>query len=220
MNTELLTMKGAVGGPGIDYSLGLANVDNKRGIHVGVISQNECLQAWADSSEPDYGKPDEIDDIECPECGFLFHVAPGTEWGDRITCPDNPAHEFNVGDDMELEAVGYDLNDGEYLAWAGDDGDIMITSSPYFTYAHFCSPCAPGAGYLMQPFKIPKGYKDTAHTLTEISPDTESDLYKTLAEATGFPKCFCFGHDWFEDGKAPYRVFNVQTGEEVKPNVL
>ena len=205
MNTELLTMKGAEGGPGIDYSLGLANVNKKRGpgqgIHVGVISQNECLQAWADSSEPDCGSPSDIDDITCPECGFLFHVAPGTEWGDRITCPDNPAHEFHVGQDMELEPMGYDLNDGEYLAYAGDDGDIMISVSPYYTYCHFCSPCAPGAGYLMQPFRIPKDYKDTAHTLTEISPATEGDLYKTLAEAAGFPKCFCFSHDFFEAEK-------------------
>lgn len=28
-------------------------------------------------------------------------------------------------------------------------------------------------------------------------------------------KAYCFGHDWFEDGKAPYRVYSVETGKEV-----
>lgn len=29
--------------------------------------------------------------------------------------------------------------------------------------------------------------------------------------------CYCFGHDWFEDGRAPYRVFRVSDGFEIKP---
>lgn len=28
---------------------------------------------------------------------------------------------------------------------------------------------------------------------------------------------YCFGHDWFEDKRAPYRVFLVETGKEVLP---
>jgi len=28
--------------------------------------------------------------------------------------------------------------------------------------------------------------------------------------------CYCFGHDWFEDGKAPYPVYSVETGELVE----
>lgn len=28
-------------------------------------------------------------------------------------------------------------------------------------------------------------------------------------------KAYCFGHDWFDAGKAPYRVFSVETGKEV-----
>lgn len=203
MNTELWTGKAAVDGPGEDLSLGLVNVNTEpgpnQGIHVGVISQHECLQAWADSSKEDLGKPEEI---ECPLCGEPFQAAGGTEWGDIVECPGpNCNHHFEAGQDMELEAIGYDLNDGEYLAYAGNDGDIMITSSPYYTYSHFCNLCAPGAGYLMSPFRIPKRYKETAHALTEISPDTESDLYQTLAQAAKFPKCFCFSHDFFEDIK-------------------
>jgi len=29
-----------------------------------------------------------------------------------------------------------------------DDTDIFIIKSPYYTFARFCSPCAPGAGHL------------------------------------------------------------------------
>lgn len=28
-------------------------------------------------------------------------------------------------------------------------------------------------------------------------------------------KTFCFGHDWFDDGKAPYKVFRVDDDSEV-----
>lgn len=30
-------------------------------------------------------------------------------------------------------------------------------------------------------------------------------------------KTYALGHDWFEDGSAPYPVYSVATGEEVKP---
>ena len=30
-------------------------------------------------------------------------------------------------------------------------------------------------------------------------------------------RAFCFGHDWFEEGKAPYPVFSVATGKRVRP---
>ena len=34
---------------------------------------------------------------------------------------------------------------------------------------------------------------------------------------SALPRCkaYCFGHDWFEGGRAPYRVFSVETGKEV-----
>ena len=31
-------------------------------------------------------------------------------------------------------------------------------------------------------------------------------------------KTYCFGHDWFEGGKAPYTVYSVETGELVAPD--
>lgn len=179
---------------GIDYSHGMSNVDTTTGVHYGVINQQEVLQAWADSSEADYGTPEET---ECPECGAIFWLEPRTtaegfdgcapqwEWGDIAACPDCD-HEFDVECPDGYEPNGFVLDDGEYVASAGDDGDIFIIKSPYFTRCVFCSPCAPGAGYLMTP--TPDGIK-----------------------------AFCFSHDWFETSKAPYPVYRVDTGEEVTP---
>lgn len=64
---------------------------------------------------------------------------------------------------------------------------MFILASPYFTHAQFCSPCAPGACYLLSP-----------------------------TDKTG-PKAYCLNHDWFEGDKAPYPVWEVATGKLVKP---
>lgn len=132
---------------GFDYGMGGSNIDLETGIRYGVISQNEVLQVWADSSEPYYGDIEENDD----------------------------------DDFMDIEPLSFFVDDGEYKAECGDDGDIFITKSPYYTYCAFCSPCAPGAGYLM-----------------DIR-DRETGI-----------KAYCFGHDWFDEGKAPYTVFSVK----------
>ena len=83
------------------------------------------------------------------------------------------------------------IDDGEYQADTCFDGtEIMITKSPYFTPGIFCSPCAPGA-----------------INLDEACHERHIGHCDDIA--------YCFGHDWFEDGKAPYRVFSVETGKEV-----
>ena len=52
----------------------------------------------------------------------------------------------------------YLVHSNEYIAEQGnDDHDIFIIKSPYYTLCQFCSPCAPGAGYLMN--HTPDGIK-------------------------------------------------------------
>ena len=115
---------------GIDYGFGMSNNDHKTGIRYGVISQHEVLQAWADSSEAYYGK--------CYDCN---------EEIEECTCDD-------VEEKMEFaEPSSFYIDDGEYSAECSEDGDIFITKSPYYTECQFCSPCAPGAGYLMNSVK-------------------------------------------------------------------
>ena len=127
---------------GIDYGMGKTNIDKKTEIRFGVIHQNECLQAWCDSSEPFY-----------PE-----------------DCDEN------------YEATGFEYNNDGYEIKSDEYGDLFITKSPYYTFCGFCSPCAPGAGYLT---------------------------------SDGNVKSYCLNHDWFEDNKAPYTVYSVETGEVV-----
>ena len=129
---------------GIDYGLGLTNVSDVKiegsveVIRYGVISQNEVLQAWCEGSEPYYGNP------HCPECGAEL---------DSDICD---GHECECGytiDWVGEECYGDEpdywfIDDGEYKAWSDSYGDIFITKSPYYTVCGFCSPCAPGAGYL------------------------------------------------------------------------
>lgn len=98
---------------GLDYGMGLSNRDKKNPqFHFGVISQNEVLQAWADSSEAIY-----------PE-------------------DDTEENDFS-------EPLGFCLDDKDYFATCGEDGDIFIERSPYYTLCNYCSPCAPGAGDIM-----------------------------------------------------------------------
>jgi len=172
-------------GPGIDYSNGKSNIDHATGIHYGVINQHEVLQAWADSSEANYGQPE---NTECDLCGTEFSLEEEDQergWGVTVLCP-KCCNEFEVDLPDCAEPLGYYFDSEEYIAECGDDGDIFVMKSPYFTYCVFCSPCAPGAGYLMTP-------------------------------ADDGIKAYCFGHDWFDDQKAPYKVYSVKTGEEVQP---
>ena len=182
---------------GIDYSgpSGTCNRDIDLGIRYGVISQLIVLQAWSDSSEPDYGAPHchycgnecfdsghcDTPDFDDPENADIEVSGCGEYYCD--TCRKAFDGEYAYGD-----PIGYVLDDGEYKASCGDDGDIFVIRSPFYTHAQFCSPCAPGAGHLGNP--CPDG-----------------------------PKTFCFGHDWFEGDIAPYPVYSVKTGELVLPDL-
>jgi hypothetical protein len=48
------------------------------------------------------------------------------------------------------------------------------------------------------------------------SPCAPGACYLTNPTPDG-DKAYCFGHDWFDDNKAPYPVYCVKTGKEVKP---
>ena len=159
---------------GIDYRMGGTNIDSKTGIRFGVINQNEVLQAWADESEP-FHIP------TCPECGNELKDGFDSEKCEHCGIKIDPDLDF----DMQ-EPLCWIIDNNEYQAESDDYGDIFITKSPYYTTCQFCSPCAPGAGYIMN--TIENGVK-----------------------------AFCFEHDFFDDGIAPYPVFSVETGELVEP---
>ena len=178
--------------PGIDYGLGRTNI-SQSGIRFGVIPAHDIGQAWYDDSEPDYGQPQEF---TCPDCGQSVRINsagdPEINWGDAVECPNcDKSNEIELSDFAEPLAFTYN-RDGYKAQQSGDDCDIFILDSPFFTYAQFCSPCASGACYLRSPLETP-------------DPDN---------------RAFCFGHDWFEDGVAPYPVYSVATGELIQPESM
>lgn len=162
---------------GIDYGRGLTNINTKTGIRYGVIGQNEVLQAWADSSEPQYT-------YYCPHCGH----GPLAKGYDAKRCP--KCYKAIKESDFDFqEPDGFTYEQDGYVCTCGEDRDIFITKSPYYTYSQLCSPCAPGAGYII-------------HELEDRDPRY---------------RAYCLGHDWFEDQKAPYTVYSVETNEIVLP---
>jgi len=166
---------------GIDYGLGKTNIDTKTGIRFGVIQANHVGQAWYEDSEAHYS-------FHCPHCGG----GPLKKGSDAKRCP----HCYKVIDsDRDFDNLDPDFffykKEGYKCFQKGEDPDIFVEKSPYFTYAQFCSPCAPGACSM------------------------ESELDEPLPSN----KCYCLGHDWFEDGKAPYTVYSVKTGKVVEPQL-
>lgn len=174
---------------GIDYGLGQANIDTDTGIRYGVISQNSVLQAWADSSEAEYGEP------TCGKCGNPAISAcdtPETSEWEELGPGDYACLEckrvFWSDEAFSDEPLGYSYEGDGYKLTDCLDSDIFVLKSTYYTFAQFCSPCVPGAGNLDTPCE-------------------------------NGPKTYCLGHDWFEDGQAPYPVYSIETNERINPNV-
>ena len=178
---------------GIDYGMGTTNVDVKTGIRYGVISQHDVLQAWADSSEPQYGSP------TCPKCGNEakeYDADRDFERGKDFECGRGCAdfecesceYVFDLSEAYGDEPQGYTFEDDGYSCVNCLDSDVMVLKSPFYTYARFCSPCVPGAGNLN---------------------DAGDESHGVMT--------YCLGHDWFEEQKAPYPVYSVETGKEVLP---
>lgn len=168
---------------GVDYGRGMSYVDHETGIRYGVINQSYVGQAWLEEGEPVY--------LYC--CGECSHEI-GGEATDK--CP-NCGYEFEDWYFDNMEPLGWSYRDENVTAECGDDGDIFITTSKYFTYAAYCSPCYPGAGYLMNPFV---NYWENSGTRQSgiMTPENYPNDYKNKAEAAGYPKVYCFGHDWFK----------------------
>jgi predicted nucleic-acid-binding Zn-ribbon protein len=181
---------------GLDYSRFSSTVNRnaETGIRYGVISTHSLGEGFYDSQEMDYGDP------TCPKCGNTA-IDSGD---DRIPATDDREDWDYKGNDYACidckstfwsdacysdEPLGWHIDDGDYKVVDCLDSDAMVIESPYFTYAAFCSQCLPGACSLDSP----------------IEPDNLS------------AKCYCFGHEWFDGGVAPYTVYSVETGEVVLP---
>jgi len=182
---------------GIDYGMGRTNIDRVTGIRYGVIAQGTVGQAWYDESEPQYGPPC------CPKC-YAEGIAPLTDLSDAVDasafeqygsgCADYACEDCEItvdsADAFPDDPLDHTYSDDEYELATCLDVNVFVLQSPYYTLAPFCSPCVPGAGDL--------------------------DNAENIVNANGV-KTYCLGHDWFEEGKAPYPVYDVVTGALVNP---
>ena len=172
---------------GIDYGLGSTNIDRETGIRFGVISQGSVLQAWADSAEPDYGE------ACCPKCG-------------------------NKAQSTVLEggaSFDYDLDDFEQAK--GECADFVCEYCEYVFGSESAYGDEPagwnydGDGYQLTDcldsdiFVLKSPFYTFAQFCSPCVPGA-GNLDSTDADGV---KTYCLGHDWFEDGKAPYPLYRV-----------
>jgi len=169
---------------GIDYSCGLPmangkvpNIDSNTGIRYGIISTHAVSHWVLDDFEAEY---------MCEECES--YDAENEECKEDFGCDCDP--------------VAWNYEQGGYIASFGESGDMFVIKSPFYTYARFCSPCAPGACHLEKPLYEP------------VTMDHE-----TREATVNYPnnKCYCLGEDWFDDEyqACPYPYWRVDTGELV-----
>jgi len=164
---------------GIDYAgpCSTVNRDSETGIRYGIIPLHALNDYALESFEPDYGTP------HCPKCGNDAIIIPShseqhengvsiiqnmpAAYEDyeiaRYECEDfaceSCAYLFGSESAYPEESIGNTLDDGEYQGNMDSYNDVWIYRSPYYTHAQFCSPCAPGAGYIANPCEDgPKTY--------------------------------------------------------------
>jgi hypothetical protein len=136
----------------------------------------------------DYGLGKTNRDVETGiHFGIIPHHTVGQAWYDESEAD----YGDPVGDDEMAEPICFRYDREGYSAVQdADSPDIFVMKSPYFTRCAYCSPCAPGAGFIT---------------------DTRVDGIRTY--------CFGHDWYETEDGKhaAPYPVYSVETGERVEP---
>jgi len=163
---------------GIDYGLGQTNVDKSTGIRYGVINSNSHLL-----NESFWEEVEAVYTASCPHCGHLLD----RDFDAPDDCP-RCGSEVGMDEQWADEPDGHKLDKDGYEGWVGGDGDLFLTKSLYYTFAHYCSPCAPGAGHLE-------------------CPADEDDGVRT----------YCLAHDWFEGDVAPYPVYRVENDIALSP---
>jgi hypothetical protein len=179
---------------GINYAMpgSTTNTNPKTGIRYGIIpSHSVAPEAVSDI----YDNGDDLDLRDYLESVRIALKSALSDFyhGERLEASAESAFEAldDIGDTYQQtgDCVRMVYSRDGYKLETDSDGDVWCFESPFFTYAQFCSPCAPGACYLKNP-------------LDNESPEN---------------KCYCLGKDWFDDDDAPcpYPMYSVATGQLV-----
>ena len=161
----------------------LSNQDEK-GIHYGVIPKRDLFNHAEEFYEnaKDMTYEGVIDEITEAITNLSDYLDEGTIEDLIKTATEN----FNDHYENDNARMLYE-KDGYIIQGDCDDPDLFVIKSPFYTFAPPCSPCAPGAGYLM--------------SATKINPDGPNHPYKT----------YCLDDDWFDkENPCPYTYLEVE----------
>jgi len=180
---------------GIDYSLGQSNVNKSTGVHYGVISSHSVPYEYQDDFEQDYGEP------HCPKCGN--EVSPAVAY--LAENPETPEWEnyskHGACDDFACAVCEHFL----------DSSEVYSEEALGFSYeqeGYKLTNCLDSDIFVLEsPF----------YTRAQFCSPCVPGAGNLDTPAENGPKTYCLGHEWFEDGKAPYPVFKVSDDSEVLP---
>lgn len=174
---------------GIDYGFGRTNIDNETGIRFGVISQHSVSQAWCDNSELLY--PDPV----CPNCGGAVRSLAPDDDLDALEQFERGCADY-ICDACKLTADSADCIGDESIGSEIDDGEYKAVD------------CLDSDIMIL---------KSPFYTKADFCSPCVPGAGDLNSENEDGVKAYCFGHDWFDEGKAPYRVFSVADDTEVLP---
>lgn len=137
---------------GIDYGFGLANVDPDNGIRYGVINASS-LPAWfwdtVQSEGADLDYEDAVSAVKDEIKSALRSAL--SDYAATADC-DDLAQTVLDSIEIDCESTGdctrYRYNKDGLIFETTSDGSIFVIKSPYYALCSYCSPCAPGAGWL------------------------------------------------------------------------
>lgn len=202
--------------PGIDYSRpgSKTNRDGETDIRYGIIPQG-CLMADAVDDISTRGKDLGYESAEQELRDKLRHLLKDYYNDNKLPHLNTSALDDAIDDTLDaienwaenLEFNGpWRMDEDGVVTQLAEDGDVWVFKSPFYTYAQFCSPCAPGACHLSHPLKV-----NVRADIASITEGVEGQN-ETFVSSN---KCYCLPADWFEDGKAPYRMWRADNNEEV-----
>jgi hypothetical protein len=179
---------------GIDYGLGRTNIDNETGIRFGVISQGSVGQAWYDEAEADYGP------ATCPSCGNECREYDESKHDDELGQYDDERRASccdYVCDNCSHTLDSSDCYGEEPIGWNYSGDGYVLTDCLDSDIMVLKSPFYTRGNYC----------SPCVPGAVSLESDNEEGA-----------KAYCLGHDWFEESRAPYRVYRVSDDSEVLPD--
>lgn len=175
---------------GIDYGHGQTNIDHATGIRYGVISQGALASWFYDEWMADYGDP------ACPKCGAPAKDVTGYGAKYLNLCDEYEQYDDRGCTDYACDACRITFDSGD--AFPEEPRGYELIDDEY--HAVDCLDLR-SPYYTRGVFCSPC----VPGAVSLESPDVDGE------------RAYCFGHEFFEDGRAPYPVYRVADDQLVEP---